>query len=61
MGRSPSHKKSSVRVPQWAVEQNSFQREKKYPNCTGTFPECPQEIKPDSVDDECRKCPLYKK
>ncbi|NTV23216.1 MAG: hypothetical protein HGA85_02465 [Nanoarchaeota archaeon] len=60
MGRSPSHKKEHVSVPKWAKEQESFSRGKRYPGCRGTFPDCPEEIKPDAVADQCKLCPLYK-
>jgi len=60
MGSAPSHKKVRVSVPKWASEQDQFRREKKYPYCSGTFPECPKEIKSDTVDPECSKCPFYK-
>ncbi len=33
---------------------------KKYPNCRGTFPDCPPEIKADFVANECKTCPFYK-
>lgn len=61
MGKSPSHKKVHVNVPEWAKEQDSFSKgKKKYPNCKGTFPDCPNEIVPDVVADACRLCPFYK-
>ncbi len=59
MGKSPSHKKSSVTVPKWAVAQDRFSK-KKFPNCAGTFPDCPAEVKPDAVPDACRLCPMFK-
>ncbi len=42
MGRAPSHKKVNIPKPKWAIEQDSFQRNKKYPYCRGTFPDCPE-------------------
>ena len=60
MGRAPSHKKSGFGVPEWAKEQDSFQKKTKYPYCRGTFPDCPEEIKPDFVADICKICPIYK-
>ncbi|MCM2326147.1 MAG: hypothetical protein NDI94_06805 [Candidatus Woesearchaeota archaeon] len=59
MGKSPSHKKETVNVPKWAKEQDSFTRGKKYPNCKGTFPDCPEVIT-DIVLDVCRNCPFYR-
>ena len=59
MGSAPSHKKVRVSVPRWATEHDKF-RKNKYPNCAGTFPECPKEIKADVVEGECKNCPLYK-
>ncbi len=60
MGRSPSHKKSIANVPKWAKEQADFQK-RKYPECRGTFPDCPEEIRQDNVADVCKICPLYNK
>jgi hypothetical protein len=32
----------------------------KYPNCTGSYPECPPEIKDKTnPPDECHLCPVY--
>ncbi len=32
----------------------------KYPNCTGSYPECPQAIEERSnPPDECKLCPVY--
>ena len=59
MGSAPSHKQKDVRVPKWAREQDSF-RKNKYPYCRGTFPDCPEEIKPDFVADVCKVCPIFK-
>ena len=61
MGRSPNHKKQAVVVPKWAKELDNFNKKTKYPLCRGTFPDCPEEIKPDSVDGNCKTCPIYKK
>jgi len=33
----------------------------KYPNCIGTFPDCPKEIDPKNPPDVCKRCPNYKK
>jgi len=60
MGRSPSHKKEHVPVPKWAQHQDRFGRGKKYPDCKGTFPDCPIEITQDIVLDQCKMCPFYK-
>jgi hypothetical protein len=60
MGKSPSHKKEHVAVPKWASAQDRFSRGKKYPHCIGTFPDCPDEIKPDIVADQCKTCPFYR-
>lgn len=60
MGSAPSHKSPKTRVPEWAKEQNSFHRKNKYPYCRGTFPDCPEEIKPDFVADICKVCPIYR-
>jgi hypothetical protein len=60
MGKSPSHKQTHVTVPKWATAQERFSRGKKYPNCKGAFPDCPEEINPDVVADTCRACPFYK-
>jgi len=60
MGRAPSHKKVNAPKPKWAVEQARFQRSTKYPECRGTFPDCPPEIKPDIVDPTCNLCPIYR-
>ena len=61
MGKAPSHKKSTIRVPEWATEQDKFQVGKKYPYCRGTFPDCPEKIDPNVVADVCKMCPFYKK
>ena len=60
MGKAPSHKHVNVPKPEWAVEQDNFRKSKKYPHCRGTFPDCPEEIKPDFVADICKVCPIYK-
>ena len=60
MGSAPSHKASTIRKPEWAKEQDNFQRGRKYPYCRGTFPDCPEEIKPDFVADVCKICPIYR-
>jgi hypothetical protein len=61
MGKGPSHKKSSVRMPQWARDQDKFSKnKKKYPNCKGTFPDCPEIIVEGTVDNGCKMCPFYK-
>ena len=60
MGSAPSHKKVNSPKPEWAVKQDNFQRSKKYPYCRGTFPDCPEEIKPDFVADVCKVCPIFK-
>ncbi|MEE8400803.1 MAG: hypothetical protein V3R86_01440 [Candidatus Hydrothermarchaeaceae archaeon] len=32
----------------------------KYPNCTGSYPECPKEVgDKNKPDNECRHCPVY--
>jgi hypothetical protein len=61
MGRSPSHKKQAVAAPKWAKELDNFNKKTKYPHCKGTFPDCPTEIKPEVVEQNCRTCPIYKK
>jgi hypothetical protein len=61
MGRSPSHKKEHTKVPEWAAEQQEFQKKKKYPFCKGTFPDCPSDIKENEVASECEMCPIYKR
>jgi hypothetical protein len=33
----------------------------KFPNCIGTFPDCPKEIDPKNPADVCKRCPNYKK
>lgn len=34
----------------------------KYPNCIGSYPECPPKIEDrGNPDDECRLCPVYLK
>ncbi len=58
MGKSPSHKKTHVVVPKWATAQDRFGRSKHYPNCKGTFPDCPAEIT-EIVSDQCKTCPFY--
>ena len=60
MGSAPSHKSTGFRVPEWAKEQDRFQKSKKYPYCRGTFPDCPEEIKPDFVADVCKVCPIFR-
>jgi len=60
MGRAPSHKKTAVPKPKWAVEQDSFQRSKKYPHCRGTFPDCPETINPEIAADVCKVCPIFR-
>ncbi|MFH2020796.1 MAG: hypothetical protein ABIJ34_05240 [archaeon] len=59
MGKSPSHKKVHVSVPKWAIDQNRFSQGKSYPNCKGTFPDCPETIT-EAVADQCRACPYFK-
>ena len=53
--------KNPVRVPKWAVEQDKFNKRKGFPNCQGTFPECPKEIDTENPDRFCKLCPMYKK
>lgn len=60
MGSAPSHKKSGFSKPEWAKEQDTFHSKTKYPYCRGTFPDCPEEIKPDFVADICKVCPIFK-
>jgi hypothetical protein len=60
MGRGPSHKKAVSVKPKWAIEQDKFNRGRKYPGCRGTFPDCPGEIKPEIVEPVCKICPIYK-
>ena len=59
MGRAPSHKHANIPKPKWAVVQDNFRNNKKFPSCKGTFPDCPNEISQDSVPSECKTCPLY--
>ncbi|HII65265.1 TPA: hypothetical protein HA295_00640 [Candidatus Woesearchaeota archaeon] len=61
MGSAPSHKGSTARVPEWARTQDKFNKKTKYPYCRGTFPDCPEEIKPEVVADVCKMCPIYRK
>ncbi|MBS3165274.1 hypothetical protein J4439_07635 [Candidatus Woesearchaeota archaeon] len=61
MGRAPSHKKTYAPKPKWAQEQDQFMKGKRYPLCRGTFPDCPEEIKPDVVALVCTMCPIYMK
>lgn len=60
MGSAPSHKEKGIRVPSWVRLQDKFVRKNKYPYCRGTFPDCPEEIKPDFVADVCKVCPIYR-
>ena len=60
MGSAPSHKKVNIPKPKWAKEQDTFHSKTKYPYCKGTFPDCPEEIKPNFVADICKVCPIYK-
>lgn len=60
MGSAPSHKEKGIRVPEWAREQDSFRKKNKYPYCRGTFPDCPEKIKPDFVADVCKVCPIFR-
>ncbi|MBI5393540.1 hypothetical protein HZA96_06750 [Candidatus Woesearchaeota archaeon] len=60
MGSAPNHKRSDIKIPKWAVEQDKFNKTTKYPYCRGTFPDCPEEIKQDIVDTICKICPVYK-
>ncbi|MFH0977693.1 MAG: hypothetical protein V1837_00180 [Candidatus Woesearchaeota archaeon] len=57
MGRSPNHKGAVKPKPKWAKEQDTFQRGTKYPNCAGTFPDCPAEPN----DNDCRLCPVFRR
>jgi hypothetical protein len=61
MGKSPNHKHEKVVVPQWAKDQADFQKKTKYPDCKGTFPDCPEMIDPGFVTGQCKMCPIYKK
>ena len=35
-------------------------KRKGFPACQGTFPDCPEEIEPDSPPKTCRICPYFK-
>lgn len=61
MGSAPNHKSTGFRVPEWAKEQDRFQKKNKYPYCRGTFPDCPETINPEIVADVCKVCPIYRK
>ena len=60
MGSAPSHKQKDVRIPKWAREHDKFTKKAKYPYCRSTFPDCPEEIKPDFVANICKVCPIYR-
>ncbi len=63
MGSAPSHKKSDVRVPKWAVEQDNLNKNSnKFPNCIGRFPECKDYTADMSLElrPECKFCPFRK-
>lgn len=57
MGKSPSHKKVAAAKPKWAQEQEKFAKHTKYPDCKGTFPDCPET--PNETD--CKLCPWFKR
>ncbi|MEM3374234.1 MAG: hypothetical protein QXE31_03355 [Candidatus Woesearchaeota archaeon] len=58
MGKSPSHKKTHVVIPKWAILQDRLAK-KHYPNCRGTFPDCPKIINEQPAQ-QCLTCPFYK-
>ncbi len=60
MGRK-THKQRTHGTPRWLREQKEFEaRTGKFPECRGTFPDCPKEIPENTVPEQCKKCPMRK-
>ncbi|MGB9749086.1 MAG: hypothetical protein ACP5OZ_04365 [Candidatus Woesearchaeota archaeon] len=48
-------------TPRWLREQKTFEsRTGKFPNCKGTYPDCPESIDQNNPPEQCRKCPKYR-
>ncbi len=60
MGKKSKRQVRKV-TPRWLREQKLFEHSKKYPNCVGTYPDCPDKIEdPNNPPEQCKKCPMYK-
>lgn len=64
-GRSIAHRAASYRARKAMLKykmSDIFKEKvkKEYPNCVGTFEDCPKEIaNPEDAPEQCRKCPLF--
>ncbi|MEM0230841.1 MAG: hypothetical protein QXW00_02750 [Candidatus Woesearchaeota archaeon] len=64
MGRK-THKQRLKGTPRWVTEQKEFEmRTGRFPECKGTFPDCPEEVnektKREEAPEVCRKCPKFR-
>jgi len=64
MGRK-THKQRTHGTPRWVTEQKEFDaRTGKFPDCRGTFPDCPEIIDEKNpranAPEQCRKCPKFR-
>ena len=41
-------------------EEKRRRMEPKFPNCIGLYPECPDNIDLENIDDECKMCLKYR-
>ncbi len=56
-----SRRQVAKTAPKWLREQKAFEsRTGKFPNCRGTFPDCPETIDVNNPPEQCKKCPKYK-
>ena len=64
-GKSIAHRAASYRARKAVLKykmSDIFKNQviKEYPNCIGTYEDCPSEIKnPEEPPEQCRKCPLF--
>ncbi|MEM5861222.1 MAG: hypothetical protein QXJ20_02410 [Candidatus Aenigmatarchaeota archaeon] len=64
-GRSIAHRAASYRARRAMLKykmSDIFKEKirKEYPNCVGTFSDCPEAIaNPDEPPEQCKKCPIF--
>lgn len=64
-GRSIAHRAASYRARKAMLKYKMSDLfkdkiKKEYPNCVGTFEDCPKEIQnPEEPPENCKKCPIF--
>lgn len=64
-GKSIAHRAASYRARRAMLKYkigDIFKEKvrKEYPNCAGTFEDCPKEIlNPEEAPEQCKKCPIF--